>query len=119
MHGFRRRWLPWLLAAVFATGVGLVAYNAGLAQGLAAAPAAGAPPPYGWHPYGWYHPFFFFPFLPLLFLFGFFVLARLLFWGGYRGRWHHGGCGGVPPAFDEWHRRAHERPEPDGPPAAR
>ena len=45
-----------------------------------------------------------------------FVLLRAVFWGGRYRRW----CGhyptGVPPAFDEWHRRAHERmtTEPSG-----
>jgi hypothetical protein len=99
----RPRWVPWLLSLVVALGVGAVAYNAGVAHGLAAAPApAGTTVP----PHLWYHPFGFF--FPLFLLFAFFFLARVLVWGGYRRRWHHGGYPGVPPAFEEWHRRAHE-----------
>lgn len=93
-------------AAAIATG----AYNWGLAQGIAesaratSAPGAGAPYVYVWpRPWG----FGFFPFFPLLFLFLFFFVVRGMLW---RGPWRRGwayGCGGVPPAFDEWHRRAH------------
>jgi len=116
MHGSNRRWLPWLLAVVLAAGVGIAAYNLGVAQGLAAVPPSGVTAPYGWHPYGWYHPFGFL--FPLFFLFAFFFFARVLLWGPRRGGWHHGWYGGVPPAFDEWHRRAHEA-SPDGPKTGR
>jgi len=75
---------------------------------MIAAPPAGAPYIYVWpRPWG-----FGFPFFPiLLFLFFFFVVRGML----WRGRWA-GGWGyrydGVPPMFDEWHRRAHaERPD--------
>jgi len=37
------------------------------------------------------------------------VVGRSLFWGR---RWRHGyyaGGYGVPPAFEEWHRQAHDR----------
>jgi len=110
MNGSGRRWIPFLAAVILSALVGIVAYNAGVAHGLAVTPpSAGTPMPYPWHPYGWYHPFGFFPLFPLFFLFGFFLLARLLFWGGYRRGWQRGGWyGGVPPGFDEWHRRAHE-----------
>ena len=90
------------------------------------APAAGAPAvvyaaPFIHPPLG-----FGFGFLgclaPLLFLLFFFGLLRLLFWAGPgRHAFHHAGCGpgrrgmnwekGVPPFFEEWHRRAHQ-PEP-------
>lgn len=93
--------------AAIATG----AYNWGLAQGIAesgramAAPPAGTPYVYVWpRPWG----VGFFPIFPLLFLFLFFFLVRGIFW---RGPWRGGygyRCGGVPPSFDEWHRRAHE-----------
>ncbi|MGH2592750.1 MAG: hypothetical protein ACRDGG_04495 [Anaerolineae bacterium] len=101
-----------------AVGIGTYVYNAGVAQGLAesgklVAPESGAVPyPY----YGpFYRPFGFgFGFLgllfPLLFLFLVFGLLRRLFWrggwggGGPRGNWEKG----VPPMFEEWHRRAHE-----------
>jgi len=71
---------------------------------MAAAPAAPVPyaypyPYYGWHPWGF--GFFLAPF----FVFVIFVtLIRAAFW---RSRWsYYGRCGH---AFDEWHRRAHER----------
>ena len=93
-------------AAAIATG----AYNWGLAQGIAesgravVAPPAGAPYVYVWpRPWG----FGFFPVFPLLFLFLFFFVVRGMLWRGPgRGGWGSG-CGGAPPAFDEWHRRAH------------
>ena len=97
-----------ILAGASAIGIG--AYNAGVAQGIAetsrmiAAPQAGTPYVYVWpRPWG----FGFFPFFPLLFLFLVFFIVRGLLW---RGRWHGGGryrYDGVPPMFDEWHRRAH------------
>jgi len=45
--------------------------------------------------------------------------VRGLFWGGHwRRRRYYGGPYDLPPAFDEWHRRAHERmtKEPAGSP---
>jgi hypothetical protein len=97
-----------LIAGAAAIGIG--AYNAGVAQGIAesgrmiAAPPAGTPYVYVWpRPWG----FGFFPFFPLVVLLLFFFALRGLFW---RGRWHGGGryrYDGVPPVFDEWHRRAH------------
>jgi hypothetical protein len=97
-----------IIAAAAAIGIG--AYNAGLAQGIAesgrmiAAPPAGTPYVYVWpRPWG----FGFFPFFPIVFFVLFFFLVRGLLW---RGRWHGGWgyrYGGVPPAFEEWHRRAH------------
>jgi hypothetical protein len=102
-----------IIAAGAAIGIG--AYNAGVAQGIAesgritAVPPAGTPAVYVWpRPWG----FGFFPVFPLFVLLFFFFVARGLFG---RGPWR-GGCGyyrydGVPPQFDEWHRRAHaERP---------
>jgi hypothetical protein len=97
-----------VIAAAAAIGIG--AYNAGVAQGIAetgraiTAPTAGTPYVYVWpRPWG----FGFFPVFPIFFLlFLFFVLRGLLWRGPWRGGW---GCGydRVPPAFDEWHRRAH------------
>src|SRR5689334_12777925 len=102
-----------LIAGAVAIGVG--AYNAGVAQGLVesgrliAAPQAGTPYVYVWpRPWG----FGFFPFFPLVVLFLFFFAVRGLFW---RSRWHGGGryrYEGVPPVFDEWHRRAHASSSP-------
>jgi hypothetical protein len=102
--------MPVVVGLLVAIGVGVMAYNAGVAHGLAqSGPPAAAAYPYHWgHPWGLGFGFFF----PVLFGF---LLLRLIFWGGfgYR-RWHrHYGWYGagpydVPPAFEEWHRRAHE-----------
>lgn len=100
-----------------AAAIGIGAYNAGVAQGIAEsgrviAPPAGAPNVYVW-PRPWGFGFFpFFPIFPLLFLLFFFVVVRGLLW---RGPWRGGRAyyryDRVPPDFDEWHRRAHgERP---------
>lgn len=98
------------LVLLGAVAIGIGAYNAGMAQGIAesgrmiAPPQGGTPYIYVWpRPWG----FGFFPFFPILFLvFSFFVVRGLL----WRGRWHGGWpyrYEGVPPAFEEWHRRAH------------
>ena len=97
------------LILVAAAAIGIGAYNAGVAQGIAEsgrmiAPAVGTPDVYVWpRPWG----FGFFPFFPIFFFLVFFLVMRGLLW---RGRWHDGWRyrdGGVPPAFEEWHRRAH------------
>jgi hypothetical protein len=119
-----------LVAAI--VGIAFFAFQAGVAQGSPVtiqAPEGGtAPMPYPY--YGWgmpYHRpfgvgFGFLGFLLVLFLFFAALRAfRFLFWGP---RWgwghHHGGRGpwarswenGVPPMFEEWHKRAHgERTE--------
>ena len=51
---------------------------------------------------------------PFLFIFFWFAIIRGLFW---RGGWYGRGCGyyGVPPAFEEWHRRAHGQQAPPSP----
>jgi hypothetical protein len=110
-----------LLIAVVA-GVGVYAYNAGVAQGMVASgklttPSDGVPYPY-------LAPFFFRPWgfgfgffgilAPLFFFLLIFGLFRLIFW---RGAWGGGGPRrywreGVPPAFEEWHRRSHEPQQP-------
>src|SRR5689334_10240606 len=88
--------LTLVLLAVVA-GLGFVAYNAGLAQGLAqqipaAGDAAKGPYVYGYgmpfmHPYGGFHAFGFLGCLaPLLLLFLFFGVMRALIWHGP----HHG-----------------------------
>jgi hypothetical protein len=101
------------LVVAGAAAIGIGAYNAGVAQGIAqnvqaiAAPPAGTPYMYVWpRPWG----FGFFPIFPFFFVLFFFFVLRGLLWGG---RWRGGrGCryDGVPPAFDEWHRRAHGEP---------
>ena len=103
-----------LLSAIAA----VVAYNVGVSHGVAqqvvaqaAQGSQGAQPlaPYGYpYPYGWYRPWGFGFFPILFFALLWFGLMRGLVWGG---RWRAcaGGWRGVPPAFDEWHRQAHER----------
>jgi hypothetical protein len=104
------------LVIVGAAAIAIGAYNAGVANGIAesgrmiAAPPAGVPYVYVWpRPWG----FGYFPFFPILFFLFFFFAVRALLW---RGRWHGGWRSrypGVPPAFEEWHRRAHAaQPDP-------
>ncbi len=118
-----------VLIAVIAA-IGYFAYQAGVAQGspitIEAPSGETAPLPYPYPYYGWGMPFHrpfgfgfgFFGFLFLLFLFFVALRAlRFLFWGprwgwghpmGHHGRWENG----VPPMFEEWHKRAHgEQPE--------
>jgi hypothetical protein len=98
-----------LLALAVAAGIGVAAYNMGVAHGLAESGKflngpGGVPYVYGWpRPWGFGFGFFFFPFL--MFAFWFFVI-RMVFW---RGPWHGWRYrdSGVPPMFEEWHRRAH------------
>ena len=115
------------LVAVVA-GIGISAYNAGVAQGMVDSGRVTVPAP-GAAPYPYYGPFFYRPFgfgfglfwclIPLFFLFLFFGLGRGLFWRrgwGWRGGYEHPDEG-VPPRFEEWHRQAHgETPNP--PPTA-
>lgn len=114
-----------LALVVGGVAVGRSAYQAGLARGLADSGQVGqntppgqgeprpGPRPYPYYgPYGWHGPwgfgFGFFGFLfPLLFLFLIFGLVRGLFWRGHGGPPGYWGRG-VPPMFEEWHRRAHE-----------
>jgi hypothetical protein len=108
-----------LLVLAGAAAVGFWAYQAGVQHAIAdAGRLAAIPPEAGTRIYvmPWPGPWHggFFPIFPLIF--GFIFLAFLL--RGWRGR---GGCGprwrdGVPPAFDEWHRRAHDRMNGAAPP---
>jgi hypothetical protein len=123
-------------------GIGVVAYQAGLAQGLASiAPAVNGAQPvysYGWMPF--MHPFglgIFGLLFGLFLLFAFFGVVRRLIWGGsgMHRMMHHGPWGMhrdmqegsdpskfVPSMFSEWHRRAHEgqtMPPSDTPPPAK
>lgn len=113
-------------------GIGVFAFNAGVARGMAVnlpAPAGGngsLPLPY---PYYAMHGYPFFGFggfgclgvlIPLFLLFLVFAAFRGLFWHGSR-RWHmmHNGPWGAPPSGEvgsnvppmvaEWHRRMHEQ----------
>lgn len=117
-----------LLVGLLAAG-GYTAYRAGVSQGIAQAPEVaeaiqqqGVPVApmvgYGYpHGFGYHH---FNPFgaicFSILFLFLFFGLMKMIFFRRMRHGWgHHGHWkkdweGGVPPMFDEWHKRAHETP---------
>lgn len=111
-----------LVAAI--AGIAFFAFQAGVARGspvtIEAPSGQAVPMPYPY--YGWGMPhhgpfgfvFGFFGFLILLFLFFAALKAfRVMLWGP---RWgwgrHHGPWGrhwenGVPPMFEEWHKRAH------------
>ena len=117
-----------LMGAVMITAlatVGFYTYNLGVAHGVAEStqaiaaqagtPGAGAPAVVVWHR-PWGGGFGFFPFFPLFFILFWVFIARGLFWRGARwGRYRHDG---VPPAFDEWHRRAHAQQGPGPAPGA-
>lgn len=126
-----------LLIALLVAG-GTFVYRAGVAQGISQAPQVaeaiqqsaenGNPMPMFNRGYGYGYPFHhgfgfgphfgFFPFgfcFSILFLFFFFGLLRFTFrpwaWGKH-GHWSKNWEHGMPPKFDEWHKRAHgENPE--------
>ena len=120
-----------LIAAV--AGIAFFAYQAGFANGspvtLEAPTGQSVPAPYPYPYYGmpFYRPWGFgfgcFGILIPIFLF-FLVLSalRFLFWGprlGWRhhhGAWKRGWDEDVPPMFDDWHKRAHNRPGEGGEP---
>ena len=128
----RRIILGLLLALVLIAGavsLGVYAYNLGVAQGMAESVRLsdmppGAPYPYYGGPFWFHRPFgfgFFGCFGPFLFILLLFILFKGLWWGGGWGRgpgWkHHYGEGGVPPRFEEWHRRAHGQDAESGSPS--
>jgi hypothetical protein len=104
-----------ILVIAALTGIGIYSYNAGLAHGIAQSsqitPGATGSEPMAWHRH--YGHWGFFPLFPFFFILLLFVLLRGILWRG--GRWGRG-CGygygydHVPPAFEEWHRRAHAQP---------
>ena len=113
-----------LVAAI--AGIAYFAFQAGVGQGspitIEAPSGETMPAPYYGYGYGmpFHRPFGFgfgfFGFLILLFLFFLALRAfRFLFWGPRWGWGHHQHGpwsrhweNGVPPMFDEWHKRAHE-----------
>jgi len=123
--GFRILSAVVLVAAI--AGIAFFAFRAGVAQGspitIEAPSGETAPLPYPY--YGWGMPFHrpfgfgfgFIGFLILLFLFFAALRAfRFMLWGPRWGWGHHMGHhqgpwgrweNGVPPMFEEWHKRAH------------
>ncbi len=117
-----------LIAAI--AGIGFFAFRAGVVQGspvtIQAPSGETVPAPYPFYGYGmpFHRPFGFGfgfgCFGPLLALFLFFIALRslrFLFWGPRFGWGHHrhGSWGrhwenGVPPMFEEWHKKAHGEP---------
>ena len=114
MNGSRTRsaWMLALAVVMLSALAGFIAYNVGVSHGLAQTVAGQAAqgalvPPYGypyWRPWG-----FGFGFPVFLLILAWFVLLRGLFWGGPWRHRYYARPGWVPPAFDEWHRRAHEQ----------
>ena len=120
--------LFWIIGILLLVGVGVLAYNAGVSQGLAESGRVVDPDGYR-GPYidGPGFGFGFFGLLfPILFILLLFALAKAAFgrpWGGHGpyydrpGPWM-GGPGGwqgaPPPMFEEWHRRAHGEAPPEG-----
>ena len=114
-----------LIAAIL--GIGVYAYNIGMAAGLAQKAQVQAVGP-AQLPHLYYgHPFLGFGFgllgclIPLFLLFLVFGSLRFLFWrGGPKGLgqmhrrhwdWRNENGKDLPPFFAEWHRRAHAGPE--------
>jgi hypothetical protein len=130
--------VSFLLVIGLVAGVGIMAYQTGVAQGVQQAPQVAkviekaaesggsvpVPPMYGYgyypHPYGYPH-FGFFPIGgicgSIIFLFFFFGFMRMIFFrrphhGNHHahGMWGKDCEGGIPPIFNECHKRAHEAP---------
>lgn len=110
-----------LLAAI--VGIAIFAFNLGAAQHLQLPANSNGQVPYPNYGYRYWGLFPFFGlgcFGPLIALFLLFLALRafsFLFWGPRWGQmhhgWHRGGWdeSGVPPMFQEWHRRSHDEPE--------
>jgi hypothetical protein len=102
--------------------IGGYGYNLGVVHGLAASGRVAAAPGIAPIVTAWPHPWAFgwFPIFPLFFIFALLFIVRGLYWRGAWGCGYHYGDGspGVPPAFDEWHRRAHEQQGPGTQPRA-
>lgn len=113
-----------LAVAAGIAGIATYAYHQGVAEGIvqstklpAPGPGAGPYPGYVYpmYPYGYpFHGPFGFGFFgllwPILLIVLLVVLLRRLYWRGHAcGRpWGYSRSEGVPPWFEEWHRRTHE-----------
>jgi hypothetical protein len=113
--------LIWIAAVA---GIAFFAYRAGVAQGspvtIEAPSGEAVPLSYPYYGYGpRFHPAFGFGFgcfgLILTLLLFFLALKAFRFavwgprwgWGGRHGHWSRRWENGIPPMFDEWHKRAH------------
>jgi hypothetical protein len=124
------RILAGLVLLLAIAGLTFMAYQSGVnhtAMVVAQTSGNTVPAPYPY--YGWFWPPSLFPFgcfVPLIALFMIFLAFsafRFMLWGPRRweGRHmyrHHGPWGwdsenGVPPVFDEWHKKAHNQPPAD------
>lgn len=110
-----------VLLAVIAA-IGFFSFLAGVAEGppitIEAPSGESMPAPYPHFGYGYgmraHHPFGFgfgclIPIFGVLLLVLAFKSFRMMMWGprwGWGG-WHGWGEGGVPPMFEEWHKKAH------------
>ncbi|HSS75383.1 MAG TPA: hypothetical protein VLV54_01430 [Thermoanaerobaculia bacterium] len=100
-----------VVALLLAVGVGVGAYQAGVAHGIEQSGKIIVPPPgpypypYPYPYYGWHGPWHFGFFGPLVFFAFWFLILRGLFW---RRAGYGGGCG-YRGRFEEWHRQAHGR----------
>ncbi len=119
-------WLKWMgaLSAIALLALLFVyTYDLGVAHGLAESAKVGGLGGQGGPVFWWWRPwgFGFFPLLPFLILLWLVLRAFRGPWyrRGWYGRpmygpgWNDRG-GGVPPAFEEWHRRAHAEREGTG-----
>jgi hypothetical protein len=131
-----RRWAVVVLALLAAVAIGTIAYQAGVAHGIALQPPAAAAPaapggaqtaPAPYYAYRYYGPWRFGFFGPLFGILFFIFLMRLLFWGLFgfgmggawrRRSWYYDHPDDGPSRFDDWHRRAHERMRDDRAPAS-
>ena len=113
-----------LIAAIL--GIGVYAYNIGMAAGLAQKAQVQTVGPTQLPHLYYGHPFLGFGFgllgclIPLFLLFLVLGCLRFLFWRGPMGwghmhhrrwNWHDENGKDIPPFFAEWHRRAHAGPE--------
>ena len=122
-----------LLAAL--AGIAFFAFQAGVAKGspvtIQVPEGQTAPAPYPFYGYGYGMPFHgphfglgygfccFGPLFALFLIFLAFKAFRILLWGSHwgghlhgRGPWGRHWENGVPPTFEEWHKKAHgEQPE--------
>jgi hypothetical protein len=117
-----------LVLAAF-VGLGVAAYNQGIAQGVAQTQSVEGTAPalapwqghYGWYGGPWHGAWFgggflFFGLLKfLLFAAILLFLARWLLWGGRHGRGPDGGPESRQQRFDDWHRRAHDESQGGAP----